>query len=159
MYSSVQIDIAAPPAHVFAVLTDPKLQRLLNPEIVEIRQPDPFQVGDLSHATVREFGRTFSVEAKLTRRDQDAAVGYDMTTPTWSGHIEYTLTAVDSGTRVDFYFQPVAVTGWKRYPARCLALAIRPLIRRHHRNRLEALRALVEKRRPDAIPTTPSLAL
>jgi uncharacterized protein YndB with AHSA1/START domain len=157
VYSSVQIDITASPARVFAVLTDPKLMRSWNPEIVEMRQPEELKVGDVSHAVVQEFGRRFSVEVKLKRREPDRAIGYDMTTPSWSGYIEYILTEVPSGTNVDFRFQPVAVTGWKRVPARWMAIVIRPLIRRHHRARLEALRTLIERREANAIAAAPSV--
>jgi uncharacterized protein YndB with AHSA1/START domain len=151
MYS-LRIDIASPPARVFAVLTDPTLMRSWNPEIVELQQPEELKVGDVSRAVVQEFGRRFIAELRLTRREQDAAIAYDMTTPMWSGHAEYILTAVHSGTRLDFRFHPEPPLGWKRIPARWMATLTRPLVQRVQRRKLETLRNLVENRGKTTVP-------
>jgi uncharacterized protein YndB with AHSA1/START domain len=157
---TVRIDIAAPPARVFDVLTDPKMLRLWMHEVAKFQQPENrLKVGDVSRAVVQEFGRKFPVELKLTRHEQDAAVGFDMTTPMWSGQIEYILTEVHSGTRLDMLFQPVTPPGWKRIPVGWLWAVIWPLAQRVHRKRLEALRAVVERREPNRLDVTPSLAL
>src|SRR5215470_2276289 len=62
MYSA-NIEIAATPPQVFAVLTDPKLAKQWQPAVVEVKHPEGgLRVGATAQAVVQEFGRRFSVE-------------------------------------------------------------------------------------------------
>jgi hypothetical protein len=67
-----------------------------------------------------------------------------MTTPMWSGRIEYVLTALPPATTLSLRFAPVPPTGWKRYPLWVIAIATRPLMERHLRKRLRALSNVVQ---------------
>src|SRR5262245_20422663 len=92
MYSA-NIEIAATPSQVFAVLTDPRLLKQWTPEIVEVKPPEgPLCVGATSQAVVQEFGRRFPVELVVLALEPNARIAYHMTTPIWSGHIEYVIT-------------------------------------------------------------------
>jgi uncharacterized protein YndB with AHSA1/START domain len=141
---STRIDISAPPNRVFAVLTDPSLAKLWSPEVIEARLEGDLGVGAVSHIQVQEFGRKFSVRAVVIRYEKDAAIGYEMTTPMWSGNVEYLLKLQPQGTTLDLLFRPDPPKGWKRFPAALIAIATRPIVQRLHRRRLEALRSLVE---------------
>jgi hypothetical protein len=61
---------------------------------------------------VQEFGRRFIAELRLTHREQDAAIAYDMTTPMWSGHAEYILTATPA-SKLD-QLRPAAIAAYVR---------------------------------------------
>jgi uncharacterized protein YndB with AHSA1/START domain len=92
MYSA-SIEIPATPSKVFAVLTDARLLKQWTPEVVEVRPPEGgLRVGAIGHALVEEFGRRFSAELVVAALEPDVKLAYDMTTPMWSGHIEYVLT-------------------------------------------------------------------
>lgn len=145
MYSA-QIDIGAPPNRVFAVLTDLSLLKLWSPEVIEAHWEGELGVGAVNHALVKEFGQRFPVKLLVTRYEKDAAIGYKMTTPMWSGNVEYLLKSQPQGTSLDLLFTPVTPGGWKRIPAILIAKATRPMVQRIHRRRLEALRSVVEAR-------------
>jgi uncharacterized protein YndB with AHSA1/START domain len=144
MYSA-HIEIPATPARVFHVLTDPALLKRWQPEVVDARPPEGgLRVGAVAHGIAEEFGRRFPVELVVRRFDPDRALSYDMTTPMWTGRIDYVLTEVPAATSLSLRFAPVAPTGWKRYPLRVLAVATRPLVQRLLRKRLRALSSLVQ---------------
>jgi uncharacterized protein YndB with AHSA1/START domain len=147
MYSAT-IDIAATPSHVFAVLTDPTLLKEWQPEVLEARPPEGgLRVGAIGYAMVEEFGRRFSVQLVVSALEPDAKLAYDMTTPMWSGRIEYVLTQRPRGTNLSFLFAPFPPKGGVRFVARIMAVLTRPLVQRRLRNRLEALRRVVEANR------------
>jgi uncharacterized protein YndB with AHSA1/START domain len=141
--SSARIDIGVPPDRVFSVLTDQSLLKLWQPEVIEVRQ-EGLGVGAVYHALVEEFGRRFQVRLLVTRWEKDTAIAYEMTTPMWSGNIEYLLKSQPQGTTLDFLFKPVQPRGWRRIPAVLVGMATRPMLKRIHRRRLEALRSVVE---------------
>ena len=144
MMYSARIDISAPPNRVFAVLTDPSLAKLWSPEVIEARLEGELGVGAVSHIQVKEFGRKFSVRAVVIRYEKDTAIGYEMTTPMWSGNVEYLLKLQPQGTTLDLLFKPDAPRGWRRIPSVLVAMATRPMVQRLHRRRLDALRSVVE---------------
>jgi uncharacterized protein YndB with AHSA1/START domain len=144
MMYSARIDIPAPPNRVFAVLTDPCLAKLWAPEVIEAQLEGELGVGAVGHVLVKEFGRKFMVKSLVTRYEKDTAIAYEMTTPMWSGNIEYSLKSQPQGTTLDFLFKPDKPRGWRRIPSLLVALATRPMVQRIHRKRLEALRSVVE---------------
>jgi uncharacterized protein YndB with AHSA1/START domain len=144
MYAA-SIEIPGTPPQVFRALTDPALIARWNPEAAEMRPPEGgLRVGAVASAVVQEFGRKFVVQWVVTRLEPDRALSYDMTTPMWSGQIDYVLTRQPDRTTVSFQLTPVAPSGWKRYPLRVLAIATRPLMQRHLRKRLLALSSVVQ---------------
>jgi len=144
MMYSARIDIDAPPNRVFAVLTDLSLLKLWTPEVIEARWEGELGVGAVNHSLVKEFGRSFPVKLLVTRYEKDAAIGYEMTTPMWSGNAQYLLKSQPQGTTLELLFQPLPPRGWKRIPSFLIAMATRPMVQRIHRKRLEALRSVVE---------------
>jgi len=145
MYSA-HVEIQAPPSQVFRVLTDPSLLKQWQPEVVEARPPEGgLRVGAVAHGIAEEFGRRFPVELVVRRLEPNAALSYDMTTPMWSGRIDYILTAQPERTTLSLHFAPVAPSGWKRYPLMILGIATRPLMQRHLRKRLLALSSVVHR--------------
>ena len=144
MMYSARVDISAPPNRVFAVLTDPSLLKLWTPEVIEARREGELGVGAVHHALVQEFGRRFPVKLIVTRYDRDTAIAYEMTTPMWTGNVEYLLKPQPRGTTLELLFQPAAPEGWKRIPSVLAAMATRPVVQRIQRKRLEALRTVVE---------------
>jgi len=144
MYSA-SIEIPATPSKVFAVLTDARLLKQWTPEVVEVRPPEgSLRVGAIGHALVEEFGRRFSAELVVAALEPDVKLAYDMTTPMWSGHIEYVLTHRPPGTNLSLLFVPNPPKGIPRLIARTVAVLTRPLIKRRLRSRLMALRSVVE---------------
>jgi uncharacterized protein YndB with AHSA1/START domain len=144
MYA-VSIEIPAAPPQVFRALTEPALVARWNPEAAEVRPPEGgLRVGAVVSAVVEEFGRKFVVQWTVTTLEPDRALSYDMTTPMWSGRIDYVLTRQPDRTTVSFQLTPVPPSGWKRYPLLVLAIATRPLVQRRLRSRLHALRSVVQ---------------
>jgi uncharacterized protein YndB with AHSA1/START domain len=146
MYSA-SIDIAATPSRVFAILTDQAVLKQLQPEIIELRPPEGgLRVGAVGEALVEEFGRRFTVQMVVAALEPDARLAYDMTTPLWSGRIEYVLTSQAPGTHLSFRFVPDRpnVSGPIRVAIRVMALLTRPLMQRRIQSRLAAIRRIVE---------------
>jgi uncharacterized protein YndB with AHSA1/START domain len=144
MYSA-HIEIPATPARVFSVLTDPTQLKRWQPEVVDARPPEGgMRVGAVAQAIAEEFGRRFPVQLVVRRFEPDAALSYDMTTPMWSGRIDYVLTARPERTMLSFRFAPNPPSGWKRYPLFVIALVTRPLVQRRLRKRLLALSGVVQ---------------
>jgi uncharacterized protein YndB with AHSA1/START domain len=144
MYSA-HVEIPATPARVFHVLTDPALLKRWQPEVVEAHPPEGgLRVGAVAHGIAEEFGRRFPVQLVVRRLEPDRALSYDMTTPMWSGRIDYVLTRQPESTTLSLHFAPVPPTGWKRYPLLVLGIATRPLMLRHLRKRLLALSNVVQ---------------
>jgi uncharacterized protein YndB with AHSA1/START domain len=148
MYSA-SIDIAATPTRVFASLTDPTVFKQWTPEAIEVRPPEGgLRVGAVGHALVEEFGRRFTVQMVVVALEPDARLAYDMTTPIWSGRIEYGLTSRAHGTNLSFLLVPVRPKGSIRVVVmRIMARLTRPLVQRRIQSRLEALRRIVEGNR------------
>src|SRR5262245_10670781 len=143
MYSAT-IEIAAPPSRVFSVLSDSTLLKQWTPEIVEAKPPKGgLRVGAVAEAVVEEFGRRFSVRLVVTGLEPDARIAYDMTTPMWSGRIEYVLTGVARGTNLSLLFAPLPPSRF-RAVARIMAVLTRPLMQWRLRSRLQLLRTVVE---------------
>jgi uncharacterized protein YndB with AHSA1/START domain len=143
MYSAT-IEIAASPSRVFAVLSDPTLLKQWTPEIVDAKPPEGgLRVGAIAEALVEEFGRRFSVRLVVTGLEPDARIAYDMTTPMWSGRIEYVLTGLTRGTNLSLLFVPVPPRRF-RAVARIMAVLARPLMQWRLRSRLLLLRTVVE---------------
>jgi uncharacterized protein YndB with AHSA1/START domain len=146
MYSAT-IEIAASPSQVFAVLTDPGLLKQWTPEIAdaEVKPPEGgLRVGAIAQASVKEFGRRFSVELVVLALEPAARLAYRMTTPMWSGRIDYVLTRRNGGTDLSLLFVPDQPKGGARLIMRALAVLTRPLVQRRLRSRLAALRRVVE---------------
>ena len=144
MYSA-SIEIAATPSQVFTVLTDPGLLKQWTPEAAEVKPPEGgLRVGATAQAFVKEFGRRFSVELVVVALEPAARLAYHMTTPMWSGHIEYVLTHRHGGTDLSILFVPDPPKGVPRLIARAIAVLTRPLVQRSLRSRLAALRRVVE---------------
>lgn len=146
MYSA-SIEIAATPSQVFTVLTDPGLLKQWTPEIAdaEVKPPEGgLRVGAIAQASVKEFGRRFSVELVVVALDPAARLAYHMTTPMWSGRVEYVLTHRHGGTDLSLLFVPDQPKGVPRAIARAMAVMTRPLVQRKLRSRLAALRRVVE---------------
>jgi len=144
MYSA-SIEIPATPSKVFAVLTDVNLLKQWTPEIIEVRPPEGgLRVGAISSALVEEFGRRFSAELVVAALERDVKVAYDMTTPMWSGHVEYLLTQCPMGTNLSLLFAPSPPKGIPYFLARSMAVPTRPLVQWKLRSRLVALRRVVE---------------
>ena len=147
MYSA-HVEIAASPSRVFAVLTDHTVLKDWTPEIVEAKPLEGgLRVGASSHALVEEFGRRFDVQLVIVGLEPDARIAYDMRTPMWSGHVEYVLTHRPGGTNLSMSFVPEPPQRRSvRVLARGLAPLTRPLVQRRLRQRLEALRRIIETR-------------
>ena len=146
MYSA-SIEIAATPSQVFTVLIEPGRLKQWTPEIVEVKPPEGgLRVGAIAQALVKEFGRRFSVELVVVALEPAARLAYHMTTPMWSGRIEYVLTHRDRGTKVSFLFVPDQAKHGARL-IRVLAILTRPLVQRRLQSRLAALRRVVEANR------------
>jgi uncharacterized protein YndB with AHSA1/START domain len=140
MYSA-SIEIAATPSQVFTALTDPEIVKQWNPEAVDAKPPEGgLRVGATVGASVNEFGRQFSVEFVVKALEPNAKLAYHITTPMWSGHIEYVLTPRHGGTNVSFVLVPDQL----KLVVRVLAVLTRPLLQRRFRSRLAALRRVVE---------------
>jgi uncharacterized protein YndB with AHSA1/START domain len=140
MYSA-SIKIAATPSQVFTALTDPEIVKKWNPEAVDAKPPEGgLRVGATVGASVKEFGRQFSVEFVVKALEPNAKLAYHITTPMWSGHIEYVLTPRHGGTNVSFVLVPDQL----KLVVRVLAVLTRPLLQRRFRSRLAALRRVVE---------------
>ena len=144
MTYSARIDIGASPNRFFAVLTDPSLLKLWTPEAGDARIEGNLAVGVVRQAVIEQFGRKFPVKLLVTRYEPDTAVGFEMTTPAWTGSAEYLLKSQPHGTTLELIFKPVMPAGWKRIPALAVATVARPMVQRIHRRRLEALRSVVE---------------
>jgi uncharacterized protein YndB with AHSA1/START domain len=144
MYST-SIEIPATPSKVFAVLTDVSLLKQWTPEIVEVRPPEGgLRVGAISSALVEEFGRRFSAELVVAALEPDVKLAYDMTTPMWSGHVEYLLTHCPKGTNLSLFLVPKPPKGIPYFLVRSMAVLTRPLVQWKLRSRLTALRKVVE---------------
>ena len=144
MYSA-SIEITATPSQVFAVLTDPRLLKQWTPEIVEVKPPEGgLRVGATSQAVVQEFGRRFSVELVVVALEPNARLAYQMTTPMWSGHIEYVITDKHRSTNLSIFFVPDQPKGGLRLIAHVVAVLTRPLMQWRLRSRLTALRKVVD---------------
>jgi len=147
MYSA-SIEIPATPSKVFAVLTDVSLLKQWTPEIIEVRPPEGgLRVGAVSSALVEEFGRRFYAELVIAALEPDEKIAYDMTTPMFSGRVEYVLTPLPPGTNLSLVLVPNPPKGIPRLMARTLAVLTKPLIMRRLRSRLAALRRVVQANR------------
>src|SRR5262245_41987480 len=98
-------------------------------------------VGNLS--VVQEFGRRFSVELVVEALEPNARIAYHMTTPMWSGHIEYAITDKHRSTSVSILFVPDQPKRGARLIAQVAKLT-RPLMQWRLRSRLAALRRVVD---------------
>jgi uncharacterized protein YndB with AHSA1/START domain len=145
MYSA-SIDIAATPSRVFAILTDPTAFTQWTPEVVEVQPPDGgLRVGAIGHAVVKEFGQRFTAQMVVAALEPDARLAYDLTTPMWSGRIEYVLTSRGSGTTLSFQVIPAGPK-----PNRVVQVVgrlTRPLVQWKLHSRLKVLRRVVAKSR------------
>jgi len=149
MYSA-SIEIVATPAQVFAGLTDPKLMKQWQPEAVEINSPEGGpRIGATSQLVVREFGRQVSVKTVIVAFEPNARLGYHMTSPMWSGRIDYVLTDKQGSTSVSMLFVPdrPKVNGVARVLLRVVAVLTRPLMQLRLRSLLAGLRRVVEANR------------
>ena len=143
MYSAT-IDIPASPSRVFAAITDPKLAMQWQPEAVEVTPPEGgLRVGAVSRALVEEFGRRFSVEFLVVTLEPDVKIAYDVTSPMWTGRVEYVLTPRPPATKVSFLLVPNPPKAIPFPIARALAVLTRPLMQWRFRSRLAALRRVV----------------
>jgi len=114
------------------------------PEIIEVRPPEGgLRTGAISSALVEEFGRRFSAELVVAALERDVKVAYDITTPMWSGHVEYLLTHCPMGTNLSL-LAPIPPKGIPYFLARSMAVLTRPLVQWKLRSRLVALRRVVE---------------
>jgi uncharacterized protein YndB with AHSA1/START domain len=146
MYSAT-IDITAAPSQVFAALTEPELSKQWQPEAVEINRTEGgLCVGATVRMVVQEFGRRFSVESVIVALEPNARLAYHMTTPMWSGRIEYVIKEKQPSTSVSMLFIPdrPKVKGIVRYIVRAVAVLTRPVMQWRLRSMLAALRRVVE---------------
>ena len=142
---SAGIEIAATPTQVFAVLTDPKLAKQWHPEVVEVKHPEgALCVGATAQAVVQEFGRRFSVESVIVALEPNARIAYQMTTPMWSGRIEYVITDKHRSTSVSILFAPDPPKRAPRLILHVVAVLTRPLMQWRLRSVLAALQRVVE---------------
>jgi uncharacterized protein YndB with AHSA1/START domain len=149
MYSGT-IDIAATPARVFSVLTDPTLLKQWQPEVIEAQLPEGgLRVGAVGRALVEEFGRRFSVQLVVAAFEPNAKLAYEMTTPLWRGRVEWVLTPRLGCTNVSFLLAPAPPKSVPSLIARVMVVLTRPLIMRKLRVRLKALRRVVDAKGPD----------
>ena len=145
---SANIDMAATPPQVFAVLTDAGLLRQWTPQIVEVKLPEGgLRVGATCHAVVQEFGRRFAVELVVLALEPNARIAYHMATPMWSGHIEYVITDKHPSTGVAIIFLPDQPKHAPRFVARAVGELARPLMEWRLRSILAAVRRLAESNR------------
>jgi uncharacterized protein YndB with AHSA1/START domain len=143
MYSA-SIDIAATPSQVFAILTDPTAFTQWTPEVVEVQSPEGgVRVGAIGCAVVEELGQRFTAQMVVVVLEPDTRLAYDMTTPRWSGRIEYVLTSRGAGTTLSFHVIPAGPK--PNRVVQVIGRLTRPLVERKLRSRLKALRRIVVK--------------
>ena len=65
---------------------------------VEAKPPEGgLRVGATARVSVKELGREFCVEFVVEALEPDARLAYHLSTPMWSGRIEYVLTPQHGG--------------------------------------------------------------
>jgi len=135
------IEIEATPEQVFTYMTDPKLVRSWQPDVVEPR-PVPaggLRVGAKVGATVEEYGRRFDVDLVVAALTPNEHIAYDMDAPTASAHIDYRLVRWGDRTRL----VSRAIMRPKGF-LRPLYFLITGMVQRKMESRLRLLRDVVE---------------
>jgi uncharacterized protein YndB with AHSA1/START domain len=135
------IEIAATPDRVFSYMTDPKLVRSWQPDVVEPRPipPGGLRVGAKVGATVEEYGRRFDIDMVVAELTPNEHIAYQMDAPTTSAYIDYRLVRWGAYTRL----VSTAVMRPKGF-LRPLYFLIRGMFQRKMESRLRLLRDVVE---------------
>ena len=94
-------------------------------------------------AALRQQSARFIAELVVEALEPNARIAYQMTTPMWSGHIEYAITDKHRSTSVSILFVPDQPKRGARLTAQVAKLT-RPLMQWRLRSRLAALRRVVE---------------
>jgi uncharacterized protein YndB with AHSA1/START domain len=139
---SASVEIAASPERVFSYMTDPQHLRRWQPDLVEPQSPPEggLRVGTQFRATVKEYGRRFDIELRVTALAMNEHVAYDLEAPTASMQSEFHLVPQGKNTRVEH----TAVVKPKAF-LRVLWPFVQGMIRRKLRSRLRLLREAVEE--------------
>ena len=100
--NNASIEIEAAPKTIFEYLTDPKLLKSWQPDVVEPRPlpPGGLRVGTHVGATVHEYGRRFDVDLLVAAMTRNEHITYRMEAPSVSALVEYRLVQWGDYTRV-----------------------------------------------------------
>jgi len=142
---SASIEMAATPPQVFAVLIDPALFKRWTRQVVEVTPPEGgLRVGATSRAVVQEFGRRFSAELVVLALEPNTRIAYRLTSPTWSGRIEYVIAERHPSADVSILFAPDPPKSLPYFVAKTVGVLARPLMTWRLRSMLAVIRKVVE---------------
>jgi uncharacterized protein YndB with AHSA1/START domain len=138
---SASVEIAASPERVFSYMTDPQYLRRWQPDVAESQAPPEggLRVGTQFRTTVKEYGRRFDIELRVTAIDKNEHVAYDLDAPTASMQSEFHLVPQGNKTRVEH----TALIKPKAF-LRLLMPFVQGMIQRKLLSRLRLLREAVE---------------
>jgi uncharacterized protein YndB with AHSA1/START domain len=134
MKHTYTLDIRAPIEKVFDLIHDPEKHKLWLQGVEETRYVGPYDpdhpVGARFRQRIRECKRVKEYDGEVTAFDRPKHLGIRLFSPQFSVQVDYRLTPIGSGTRLD-YVADASCRSWVfRLLVRVFALFMRGFVRK-----------------------------